>query len=196
MNQNFNIVKNTLLIISIIFFFTSCKRDTYQVKDIYKRIKTSDYEIFFGIRIEARKKNGDIYEAPFFTKELNNVKYLLPNYTYHNCKINDTVCVYKKSNKKFDIIEFAEANEINRKKALEYTGKYIEKVLNEYSKIGVREVLSDSKIGNCIIFYYQDHNYIAYVPDINKINNEYWKSRFVPSNKIDDKWYATPKINK
>jgi len=183
-----------LLILSVVFLLFSCEAQEKKMNEIVSKIKSCNVSLFKGVRLEARDKKNGIYRVPFFSKEIGDTLYLLPNYSYYGCSTNDTSCLEIATKKEFNVLEFAKANGIeNKKEALIYTGKYIDEVIAEYEKIGVKEILSDSKIGECVIFYLDKEHYLSYVYDTNKIYNQYWKSKFISKNKIDKKWYSNIK---
>ncbi|MCC5946083.1 MAG: hypothetical protein JJT94_14230 [Bernardetiaceae bacterium] len=145
--------------------------------------------------MRPRQIKDGIYQVPYFLKELDGRRYILPNYLYYGYSKNDLINLVDTTKNRFNIIEFAKANGVNNKKeALSFTGDYIEKVISEYTEIGVVKVLSHSSIGECVIFYLDSEHYIAYVFDLDKVYNEYWQSRFVPENKVEDNWYSNIKM--
>ena len=63
-------------------------------------------------------------------------------------------------------------------------------LFKEFERINIFRIVSNSWIGDCIIFDINENDYLAYVPDIKNVKNEFWKSKFIEANKIDEHWYA------
>jgi hypothetical protein len=183
-----------LLISLVVFLLFSCEAQEKKMNEIASRIKSCNVNLFKGVRMEASHKKNGIYRVPYFSKEIGDTLYLLPNYSFFGCSTNDTSCLELATKKKYNLIEFAKVNGIvSKKEALIYTGRYIDEVIAEYEKIGVIDILSDSKIGECVIFYLDKEHYVAFVYDTDKIYTEYWKSKFIPQNKIASNWYSNIK---
>ncbi|WP_299187067.1 hypothetical protein [uncultured Aquimarina sp.] len=178
-----------LIILLIPVFLLSCSSTEKHTEELIEKISSSKVELFKNVKIEARDYNNGVPRAFFFTKELNGKEYLLPNFLAINCKLEDSLCFKNYTDKNFDIVSFAKANNVDRKKAFKYTEEYIESVVKEYEKIGVYKILSSSQIGDCIIFYINQDEFLAYVQDINKVFNNFWKTNFDKKNKISKKWY-------
>ena len=186
-------MKGAMLILGA-FLLISCNTQNKEMNNTVIKIKSCNVSLFKGVRMEARDKKDGIYRVPFFSKEVGDTLYLLPNYTYYGCSTNDINCLAKATKKEYNTIEFAKANGIeDKKEGLNYTGKYIDLIISEYNKIGVREILSDSKIGECVIFYLDKEHYMAYVFDKDKIYNEHWKSMFIYQNQICKNWFSNIK---
>ena len=129
--------------------------------------------------------------TPSFTKEVKGEYFVLPNFSYFNCGDGDLECLQRATEIKYNLIEFSKVNGVSEKeKTMTFAIEYSNKVIKEYNKTGMVEILSDSKIGKCIIFYPDKEHYIAYVPDTFNIRNKFWKGKFIKSNKVEPKWYA------
>ncbi|UIR57989.1 hypothetical protein LZQ00_09260 [Sphingobacterium sp. SRCM116780] len=175
----------------IMLLFVSCNTQSKKREIILEKIKVCDVNLLKGITMEARFEKDGRYQVPFFSKELRGRTYILPNYSYYGCPLNDLSCLNDATKKKFNIFEFATANSIDDKaRALEFTGKYIEDVLSEFLNLGITEVLSSSAIGECVIFYYDKEHFAAYVANVNEVINENWKIKFTKKNKISEHWYS------
>lgn len=174
------------------FVVISCNTNQeLDFQQISKSLESKKIEMFYNMRISYRNSDNEgnpvVY---FFTKEINGNKYLLPNYKLFDCNILDKECLSKHSKKQFSVKEFAIANGIENDEQIRiFTENFVDNTINEFKKLNVNSVLSDSKIGECIIFYIDDKNYIAYVPNLNNIYNELWESKFINENMIKEKWY-------
>ncbi len=153
-------------------------------------IEKSDFQIFENIHLQARYFKDGKYRAGFFDKQIDGKRYLLPNFHYFGCESGDTICLRKFTIKKINLKEFGYANGYkDTDEAYPITVEYIEKVMKEYDKIKIYKISSNESLGGGIIFYYEEDNYVAYIPDLSKVENENWKKRFTEENKIKDKWY-------
>lgn len=181
-----------VLILYIGIILISCSGSKKEsMKDHLTLIKALDLDLLMFVRIEARQERDNIYVAPSFVKEVNDEYFLLPSFSYFGCIESKIECLQAATKIKYDLIEFSKAtNGVTlEKEAIAFAIDYSNKVMNEYEKSGVVDILSDSKIGNCIIFFPDKEHYIAYVPDLNEVHNEFWKERFIESNKAENSWY-------
>lgn len=182
-------MKKSLIIITILL--VSCNWQDENIDLSISKIMDSNFELFNGVKIEARNEQDGIYKAPFLTKELNGKEYLLPNFSHHGCVTPGKECLEKISSKKFDILEFNSDN--NADSTIDpytFSNEYTSTIFNEFEKLRAYHIISDSGIGDCIIFLLDEEHYLAFVPNGADIKNELWKSRFIEENKIDDKWYS------
>jgi hypothetical protein len=181
-------MKNILII--FILLLVSCNSQEENIELSISNIKDSNFELFNGVTIEARNEKDGIYKAPFLTKELNGKEYLLPNFLHHGCTIPEKECLEKISTKKFDILEFhSDNNPDSTVDAYTFANEYTLPIFNEFEKLRAYYIISDSSIGNCIIFLLNEDYYLAFVPNIEDIINDFWKSKFAEENKIEDNWY-------
>lgn len=182
-----------IVVLFILSICNSCQRQARNT-DLYvlDKVLSCDVQLFEGLRVQPRIKTDGIYRVPFFSKEISGKMYLLPNYAYFDCGVSDLACLKKSVQQDFNIFEFARENGIGgRTEALLFTGKYVDHVIKEYEKLGVRSILSSpSSIGNCVIFYLDGDKFIAYVPNMYEVHNRIWLSRFESENLIKDKWYC------
>ncbi|MFC5046662.1 hypothetical protein [Aquimarina hainanensis] len=180
----------TIVYIFLAIFLLGCANTDNNTEAIH-RIKSGNFRVFKNIMIQARNHQKDKPIAYFFTKEINKKKFLLPNLSLFNCKLNDSTCFKKHTNKKFDIDGFIKASNIkNNNDVHQYTYNFIKEVITEYEKTGVQKIISNSDIGNCIIFYLNEKYFLAYVPEISNVYNVFWKNSFNDKNKIDKYWYS------
>jgi len=144
-----------------------------------------------NVHIEARHMKNNIYMTPNFIKEINNKEFLLPSFSYYNCDNGDLSCLENSTGIKFDFFSFSKENGISDKNdTASFASDYSKKVIAEYQKTKMFGILSNSKIGNCIIFFPTRDYFIAYVPKSGIIHNNYWNERFIESNKVETNWYA------
>ncbi len=187
-------LKNVSKILIVILFFISCKDRNKSIDELVLIIRNSNYELFWGVTIEARNEINGIYKAPYLTKELNGKEYLLPNFDCFGCVTPTKECLEKITSKKFDIVEFySEKNSDITINPYVFSNQYTLPIFNEFEKIRTYHIISYSGLGDCIIFLLDEDNYLAYVPNLNSIKNEIWKSRFIEKNKIDENWYSGSK---
>lgn len=173
-----------LIMVSVVL---SCGKTNITNEEIISKIQNSNYKIFYGVTTEARNEMDGVFKTPFLKKEIDGQSYLLPNFEYYECEEPVQECLPKG----FDIEKFYELNITKTsQEPHKFVRDYTTPIFKEFEKIRVYRILSRSSIGECIIFYIDENNYVAYVPDIEKIHNELWKLRFVPDNKIGEHWYA------
>ena len=126
------------------------------------------------VRVQARHERDGIYMAPSFYKEIDKEDFHLPNFFYWGCEDSDMECLRAKSKTEYDLIEFAKKSGVTEEKeAMAFAIEYSVKVMKEYRKTRMVEILSDPKIGKCIIFYPDKQHFIAYIPDKAKIHNKF-----------------------
>jgi len=182
-----------LFVFLMILILCSCKKDNTDLinQKIYQ-IQNSEFQIFEGITIESRYKKDSIFKAPSLFKELEGEKYFLPNYSYYGCNdSNYKECLERITNHKFDIIAFSKKNNIeDENMSYDYVKEYTNNIFDHYEKINVPYILSKESIGNCIIFYIGEHNFLAYVPDRKEILNTFWLALFNEDNLVSKNWYS------
>jgi len=184
-------MKKIFYLLAIILFLNSCN-DNSRHEKLISRIKNSNYMLFFGVTMEARNTVNEKVKAPFLTKEINGKRYLLPNFNYYNCQKPLEKCLrMKKITKKFDIEKYnLKFNENKDVDAYTFTYNSTNAIFKEFEHLNVYRVLSRSSIGNCIIFYINENEYLAYVPDVNSLKNYYWISRFKKDKKEGKYWHS------
>ncbi len=184
-------MKRFLFFILLSLWFTSCQfyPKEPRVYD-FEEIKKSDLKLLSGIEIEARHSRDSILLAPLFVKHLNNIGYTLPNFAFYGCDFTDYECLEKSTRVKFDIIEFADANDIEKEKEKEFVSSYSKKVIDEYQKLDIFRITSNPEIGECIIFYFDTQDFLIYATDVNKINNQYWRKELSILHEIEKNWYT------
>lgn len=147
-------------------------------------LKKSNYEIFFGITIEARKEDSGKYVAYKFTKELGDEKYTLPNYKYYN---NHQIA----DDKLFDIVKYGNANGLNNfSDASSAARRYSDSIVNEFEMTRAYKIFSSEKQGHFIVFYFNDTDFIAYVPDKSKIYTDFWKNKISSAKELEPNWFS------
>lgn len=177
----------------ILFTLFSCNvnKNASIDRELIEVIRNSKFELFEGVNITASHEKNGFFKAPFLSKELDGEDYVLPNFNYFDCNSHEKDCLEKRTTKSFDIIDFYEvSNKSTLGNPYAFSYKYTFPIFSEFEKIKVYRIVSDSDIGNCIIFFIDKKNYLAYVPDVNEIENEVWKSRFTEENRIDWYWYS------
>jgi hypothetical protein len=147
-------------------------------------LKKINYEIFFGVTIEARKEDSGRYVAYKFAKEFGDEKFVLPNYKYYN---NDQI----ENDTLFDILKYGNANGLKDFSDANNAARiYADSVVNEFEKTRAYKVFSSQKQGHFIIFYLNPTDFIAYVPDKSKVYNDFWKSRLINSKQLEAHWFS------
>ncbi|MGS0748527.1 hypothetical protein [Halpernia sp. GG3] len=189
-SDNYSNMKKGLNILPLLFLFHfSCTNN----KNLYKKqvdlIRNNHFEVFWGVKIDARLRNGNEYIYPDYVMEKENKFFLLPNFIYFKCS-PDLKCIEKVTNKKFDVYEYAKKNNIDNEYAVKFAyNKSIE--LNKiFKKLKVKTIVSDFNIGKCIIFFPNAKEFVAYVPNVDNIKNTFWTEKFTIKNKIYKDWYA------
>jgi hypothetical protein len=147
-------------------------------------LKESDYKMFFGVTIEARKVDSNKYVAYKFTKELDDKKFILPNYKYYNDRQigNDTLFDILKYGSAYGLKSFSDANNAAR--------RYSDSIVNEFDKSKAYKIFSSEKEGHFIIFYLNPTDFIAYVPDKSKVSNDFWKSTLNKCKQLEPNWFS------
>jgi len=182
-------MKKYLYIILVLFScsYTSNKNSYQKSVDL---IKSNQYEIFYGVKIESRLKDQQKYIYPYYLIEKNNKEFLLPNFLYFKCN-DDLSCIEKSSDKKYNIYEYARLNNINDKDAVKFVYNQSVEINKVFNQINVKNIISDSSnIGKCIIFFPNAGEFIAYVPNSKNISNDFWKKKFIKKNQIYENWFA------
>lgn len=178
-----------IIYILFLFLMISCKKEDNLLEKI-AIIEKSNIEVFKNVSIKATQIKDNKYKVSFFTVAVDNKNYQLPNFQFFDCKTGDTICLRNFTPRKVDLLEFGYANGYKDKnEGYKFTSDYIENVMREYNKINIYKVSSNPSIGDAVIFYYEENNYIAYIPDISKVKNESWKERINEKNKIKQNWY-------
>lgn len=175
-----------VLYLILLFIFSNCSNKSNITID---KIKSSNISLFENVTIEARDFKEGKPRAYFFTKEIKDTKYLLPNITAFDCKIEDSLCFQKYTDKKFNIVAFAKANNIKEQEIYKHTSNYIIDVIREFENIGVHKIMSNELIGSCIIFFLEEKRFIAYVSNKKEVNNKFWQAKFNQKNKLGKNWY-------
>lgn len=182
-------MKKISTLLFIICFF-SCNEKKISIESKLDLIKKSNYQLFNMISIEARNEKENVYKAPFLIKEANNIKYLLPNFKYYDCKVPSIECLKDVTSKKFDILEFSSDFNDDDIDPYIFVSNNTDKAFEEFEKMRIHKIVSNSTIGDCIIFLLNEKEYLAYVPNVENIVNRNWKSRFIKENQIDKNWYS------
>lgn len=179
-----------IYIIILSFFFLSCTNSKNTYKEKVDLIKNDQYEIFFGVNIESRLTENNKYLYPYYVIEKNDKKFLLPNFSYFKCSY-DLSCIQKYSEKKFDIYEYARLNNVTDKDAVKFVYDQSMELNEVFHRLNITSVISDNiSIGECIIFFPNSEEFIAYVPNSKKIKNTFWKEKFTKKNQIYNNWFA------
>ncbi|WP_313580010.1 hypothetical protein [Chishuiella sp.] len=183
-------MKEIILLISLLSLF-NCKKVNHNNDSnrIFNQVQKSDFKIFEGVYIKTSNVLDGNERVSSFIKEFNGNKYHLPNFEYYNCNIGDTICLKIKAKKTFDISKYNLSISKNKNQNYYSTLNDISKIINEFQKLDIYKIYSSTEIGNSIIFFIKDEEYIAYIDDILKIKNEYWKEKISNSKKIDQHWY-------
>jgi hypothetical protein len=150
-------------------------------KCIIDNLKAKELNTFMGISIESRKKQGGKYIAYKFIKEWKDRRFTLPNFNYYSeTQIKDP--------KLFDVTQYAAANNIKEKDALDFVRNYSSAIMKEYESMGVYKIFSSHKEGEFIIFFIDEKKFVAYVSDKNQIYSEFWKEKLSSSKEIELHW--------
>ena len=182
-----------ILLLILLTLFCSCKNTNQHLDKKISIIQNSNFELFEGVRIESRYIKDGIHQAPFFTKQLNNRNYFLPNASYYGCDFGDFKCLEKATEVGSDPIDFAYENNVSKEKANIFIGDYTKKIIREFEKLRLSQVLSDSKIGDCLIFFLKDNYRLIHVNIPSEIYNSYWKTEILKAEKINQRWYLIKK---
>jgi hypothetical protein len=159
---------------------TSCREE----KNPIDFLKNVNYELFFGVTIEARIESGGKYIAYKFTKEFGDKKFTLPNYKYYN---NDQI----ENDALFDILKYGNAIGLrNFADANNAAMRYSDSVVSEFEKTKAYKIFSSQKQGHFIIFFLNPTDFIAYVPDKSKVYNDFWKNRLADSKQLEPHWLS------
>jgi hypothetical protein len=174
----------------LMMFIFSCKAPTRSHEKVISKIQSSNFKLFNGITIEARFEKDGVVQAPFLEIEINGTEFLLPNFKYYGCEVPTPDC-FNHITKKFDIAEFnTQFNKDSDVDGFSFVYDFTFELFKEFERINIFRIVSNSWIGDCIIFDINENDYLAYVPDIKNVKNEFWKSKFIEANKIDEHWYA------
>lgn len=174
--------KYILVILFLLYHCTAHKHNTpVKVMDVFKQLKNTNLTIFKNIHIESRLYRDYKHVAFSFSKTLNGKVYAIPNFFYPS--IYATYAC--------DVENYALQHGIkNELKAYNFVQNYSSTVISEYEKTGVYAIQHNSNLGDIIIFYLDNENYIAYAPDTSKIYNKFWKRCLTSSKRINDVWYT------
>ncbi|WP_460766300.1 hypothetical protein [Niabella terrae] len=135
-----------------------------------------------GVIIEARKKEDKNYVAFSFTKEINGVKYKLPNYLYY-----DSLKIM--NSKLFDIEKFAEVNGCkDSTKVFEFAKKYSNDMFHIYQQINLYKIFSSPTLGDFVVFFIDANRFWAYIPNKQKVFNEFWRNKFDEAKEVEKDW--------
>ncbi|MFD0963207.1 hypothetical protein [Pseudofulvibacter geojedonensis] len=175
----------------IVFFVVliSCNKNQDKSNNSLELIKSSNVTLFEDVSIEARKIVEGKHISPFFKKYKNGKEYLLPNFEYYGCNIELVNCLKENTNKKFDIISYATSKGKDSLTAYDFVNEYSKTVNTEFEKLNIKSIVSKPNIGECVIYFINEKEYVAYVPDINMVKNTNWRNRFNKKKPIDNFWY-------
>ena len=179
------------LILILLLVISSCNKKRENIEITISKIRASNYELFNGVRIEVGHESKGVLKTPFLTKEIDGKSYFLPSFEYYDCMNPNENCLSIVSTKKFDILEFnVDHNTDSLIDPYEFAHSYTKPIFDEFHKLDIYRINSHSGIGDCIIFNIYNAEYLAFVPDLDSIKNEFWRLRFVNKNKIAENWYS------
>ena len=166
----------TTLLLVIIF---SCNKNE---KIHLQNLMSRNYGLFMGLSIEARKKDNNKFVAYKFSREFKNQRYSLPNFKYYSeTQIKNPLL--------FDVMKYAAANDIvSEKNALTFVKSYSDSVMTEYERLGVYKIFSSYKQGDFIVFFLNEKEFLAYIPDTSRIYSDFWKNKLRVSKSIERNW--------
>ena len=73
--------------------------------------------------------------------------------------------------------------------AFQYAKEYSLSILNLAYKLEAYKVQSTPRLGEFIIFTLTSEDQVIYIPDLFKVNSDYWLDFFSSGKKFDSKWY-------
>jgi len=157
------------------------------VKDFYARAKQHENElsILFNVSYTARGDRNDKPMIPRIEIALNERETItLPGISnemtdeeikestfYKNVQIYSTRMGLPDSTAYHDVKEYSSS------------------ILNLAHKLEAYKVQSTPRLGEFIIFTLTSEDQVIYIPDLSKVNSDYWRDFFSSGKKLDNNWY-------
>lgn len=167
------------VIILIYFCFFSCKNEEKSIEYLIEDLIHCNFKLMEDVRIKARTEREGKYIAYKFSKKLEGKYYTLPDFNFHQEKQSQNKSI-------FDELVYAKAKGIT----MDSLKKYSKEVIQTFECSKMVEIISDSKIGDCIIFHPNNDSYIIHVLNPEKIYNEFWKEQILKAKEVQKGWYV------
>lgn len=169
-----------LLVQLYVLLIMSCTDEKSRI-DTLKKL---NYEIFFGVSIEARKERNSKYIAYKFIKELGEEKVTLPNWKFYDA--NQII-----DEKLFDVAKYGKINNVNGFSESQLLARnYSDSVMSVFEKTGSHKIFSSEKQGYFIVFFFGNNEIICFVPDRSKVYSDFWKEKISKSKEVEPNWYS------
>jgi hypothetical protein len=174
----------TVLLVS---YCSSNSSNEELVKEFYTRAKQheSELSILFNVSYTARGKKGDKTMIPRIEIALNEKETItLPGIT---SEMTDEEIKESSFYKNFEI--YSTKIGLPDSAAYQDGKKYSISILNLAHKLEAYKVQSTPRLGEFIIFTLTSEDQVIYIPDLSKVNSDYWMDFFNSGTKLDDNWY-------
>lgn len=165
----------------------SAKSNEKVVKEFYNRAKQyeSKLPILFNVSYTARGSKNDSPLISRIEVSLNEKEtVILPAIS------KDMTDKEIKKLPSFENIKvYAEKVGLPDSTAYEVVKSYSSNIVELAHKLEAYKIQSTPRLGRFIIFSLTQDDQVIYVPDVSKVNSDYWKTFFNSGKKLGDNWY-------